>query len=69
MNTRDHLAKILKFIRPNTRAGAAPRNTRDGLERVTAPELEISAYELMLENQTDLPSDHFDRWRNRMPQG
>lgn len=63
------MAKILKFIRPEKRADAEPRHALDGWERATAPELEASSYELMLENQADLPSDRFDRWRNRMPQG
>jgi len=69
MSVRDKMAKILKFIRPEQRADTEPRHALDGLERVTAPPLETSSYEFMLENLVELPSDRFDRWRNRMPQG
>jgi hypothetical protein len=69
VSVRDQIAKILTFIRPEERADAEPRHAFDGLERATAPPLETSSYEFMLENLVDLPSDRFDRWRNRMPQG
>ncbi len=63
------MAKILKFLRPGTPGNAKHRHSLEGLERTTAPQLETSSYEFMLENLMELSTDRFDRWRNRMPQG
>ena len=63
------MSNVIRFFRPDTLGAKTQRHALEGLERVTTPPLESSNYEFMLENLMDLPSDRFDRWRNRMPQG
>ncbi len=60
------MSNLIRLFQRQTRQ---QRHALEGLDRVTAPQLETSSYEFMLENQTDLPSERFDRWRSRMPQG
>ena len=63
------MAKILRLISANRSKRGPLRHSLDGLERVTPPQIDTSAYEFMLENLMELPTERFDRWRNRGPQG
>ncbi len=62
------MAKLYRIFRSQDAQGKTERHVLEGLERVTAPPVEASAYEFMLENLVDSLSNRFDRWRNRMPQ-
>ena len=69
MNINDLMTILRKHFRSGDLSKRTSRHSLDGMERVTAPSIEASSYEFMLENLMDPPSERFDRWRNRMPQG
>jgi hypothetical protein len=69
MGLGDYMASLLRKLRSGKPMPTRQRHALEGLERVTAPQLETSNYEFMLENLMDLPTDRFDRWRSRTPQG
>lgn len=63
------MANILKAFPSRRRMPRLPRHSVEGLEQVMSPQIETSAYEFMLENLMDLPTNRFNRWRTRGPQG
>jgi hypothetical protein len=69
MALKDIMSNVVKMLRPGTCDVQAQCHALEAFEPLTAPQLESNTYEFMLENLMDLPSDNFDRWRNRMPQG
>jgi hypothetical protein len=69
MNINELMSILLKHYRGGDSTKRTNRHSLDGMECVTAPSIEASSYEFMLENLMDPPTERFDRWRNRMPQG
>ena len=69
MNIGELMTYLFSHYRRKGTPNGATRHSLDGLERVTVPPVEGSAYEFMMENLGDPPTERFDRWRHRMPQG